>query len=117
MKAFNAKLSVSKNFKSLLVFDISEHLNLSTKTINSYRYRMFEKLDVGNDVEDDVALDEFSDEIEQWMLDELYKIGLDTAKSVLNLNEGELVRRTELEEENVADILAILKAEFAEDEE
>jgi N utilization substance protein A len=66
---------------------------------------------------DDILLSEFSDEIEEWMLDELYKIGLDTAKSVLNLEPSELVRRTELEEENVADIIEILKSEFEDDEE
>lgn len=79
------------------------------------------EIDVYRDEEtvevDDILLSEFSDEIEEWMLEELFKIGLDTAKSVLNLDEAELVRRTELEEENVADIVAILKAEFAEDEE
>lgn len=74
------------------------------------------EIDVYRDEEtvevDDILLSEFSDEIEEWMLEELYKIGCDTAKSVLNLDESELVRRTELEEENVADIVAILKAEF-----
>ncbi|MGB1019273.1 MAG: transcription termination factor NusA [Chitinophagales bacterium] len=66
---------------------------------------------------DDILLSEFSDEIEQWMIDELYKIGCDTAKNVLNLDAAELVRRTELEEENVADIMAILKAEFEDEAE
>lgn len=64
---------------------------------------------------DDILLSEFADEIEQWMLDELYKIGLDTAKSVLNLEVEELVRRTELEEEHITDIMNILKAEFEEE--
>ncbi len=66
---------------------------------------------------DDILLSEFSDEIEQWMIDELYKIGCDTAKNVLNLDAAELVRRTELEEENVADVMAILKAEFEDEAE
>lgn len=64
---------------------------------------------------DDILLSEFADEIEQWMLDELYKIGLDTAKSVLNLEVEELVRRTELEEEHITDIMNILNAEFEEE--
>lgn len=64
---------------------------------------------------DDILLSEFADEIEQWMLDELYKIGLDTAKSVLNLEVEELVRRTELEEEHITDIMSILNAEFEEE--
>jgi len=62
--------------------------------------------------EEDVDLDEFSDEIEAWVLDELKRIGLDTAKSVLNLNKEELVRRTDLEEETVDSVLGVLKKEF-----
>jgi len=62
--------------------------------------------------EEDVDLDEFSDEIESWVIDELKRIGLDTARSVLNLNKEELVRRTDLEEETVDGILNVLKKEF-----
>lgn len=62
--------------------------------------------------DEDVDLDEFSDEIESWVLDELKRIGLDTAKSVLNLNKEELVRRTDLEEETVESVLGVLKKEF-----
>lgn len=62
--------------------------------------------------EEDVDLDEFSDEIESWVIDELKKIGLDTAKSVLNLNKEELVRRTDLEEETVDSVMNVLKKEF-----
>ncbi len=64
------------------------------------------------DTIDDVALDEFSDELEGWMIEELKNIGCDTARSVLELEVDELVRRTELEEEMVKDILAILASEF-----
>jgi transcription termination/antitermination protein NusA len=62
--------------------------------------------------EEDVDLDEFSDEIEAWVIDELKRIGLDTAKSVLNLSKEELVRRTDLEEETIDGILNVLKKEF-----
>lgn len=62
--------------------------------------------------EEDVDLDEFSDELESWVIDELKRIGLDTAKSVLALNREELVRRTDLEEETVDQILGVLKKEF-----
>lgn len=62
--------------------------------------------------EEDVDLDEFSDEIEAWVIDELKRIGLDTAKSVLALNKEELVRRTDLEEETVESVLNVLKKEF-----
>ena len=62
--------------------------------------------------EDDVELREFSDEIDAWVIDEFIKIGLDTAKSVLKHSVSELVRRTDLEEETVEDVLNILNAEF-----
>ncbi|HNL83673.1 MAG TPA: transcription termination factor NusA [Chitinophagales bacterium] len=62
--------------------------------------------------EDDVDLDEFSDEIDGWVIDELKAIGCDTAKSVLDLDRDELVRRTDLEEETIDDVIRILKAEF-----
>ena len=62
--------------------------------------------------EEDVDLNEFSDEIEDWVIDELKRIGLDTAKSVLAFSKDDLVRRTELEEETVEEVLSILKQEF-----
>lgn len=72
-------------------------------------------IDVFRDTDDeeyDVDLDEFADEIDEWIIDELKAIGCDTAKSVLELNADELVRRTDLEEETVKEILRILKNEF-----
>lgn len=68
--------------------------------------------DVGNDVEDDVALDEFSDEIEGWIIDELKAIGCDTAKNVLDLSEEELIKRTDLEEETIQEVRKIFMSEF-----
>jgi N utilization substance protein A len=62
--------------------------------------------------EEDVDLDEFSDEIESWIIDELKAIGCDTAKSVLNLSVEDLVKRTDLEEETIKDVISILKSEF-----
>ena len=62
--------------------------------------------------DEDVDIEEFSDEIESWVIDEFKRIGLDTAKSVLALTVGELVKRTDLEEETVKDVLSILNAEF-----
>ena len=64
---------------------------------------------------DDVELDEFSDEIEAWIIDELKNIGCDTARSVLKLSKEELVRRSDLEEETITEVLNILASEF-EDE-
>ena len=63
---------------------------------------------------DDVDLDEFADEIEGWIIDGLKSIGCDTARSVLNLSRDELVRRADLEEETIDDVLRILSAEFEE---
>jgi transcription termination/antitermination protein NusA len=62
--------------------------------------------------EEDVDLSEFSDEIEDWVILELKKTGLDTAKSVLALTREDLLRRTELEEETIDDIFRILRQEF-----
>jgi N utilization substance protein A len=66
----------------------------------------------GEEDEEDVDLSEFSDEIEDWVLDEFRKIGLDTAKSVLAISKEDIARRTELEEETIDEILGILSREF-----
>lgn len=70
--------------------------------------------DEESDEEYDIDLDEFSDEIDGWIIDELKKIGCDTARSVLNLSVDELVRRADLEEKTVMDVRRILKEEFEE---
>ena len=73
------------------------------------------EIDVYRDTDidlEDVDLEEFSDEIESWILDELKNIGCDTAKSVLELSTEELVKRTDLEEETVNEIKLILQSEF-----
>lgn len=62
--------------------------------------------------DEDVDIEEFSDEIDSWILDEFKRIGLDTAKSVLALSVGELVKRTDLEEETIKEVLSVLQAEF-----
>jgi N utilization substance protein A len=62
--------------------------------------------------EDDVELTEFSDEIEEWVIEEFAKIGLDTARSILKQDVNDLVRRTDLEEETILDVMRILKEEF-----
>jgi N utilization substance protein A len=61
---------------------------------------------------DDVDLEEFSDEIDAWIIDELKNIGCDTARSVLAIPKEDLVKRTDLEEETVEEVVRILKAEF-----
>jgi N utilization substance protein A len=62
--------------------------------------------------DEDVDIEEFTDEIDSWIIDEFKRIGLDTAKSVLALTVNELVKRTDLEEETVKEVLSILNAEF-----
>ena len=57
-------------------------------------------------------LEEFTDELEDWVLDELKRVGLDTARSVLKLSTDDLVRRTDLEEETVLELVRILSQEF-----
>lgn len=74
------------------------------------------EIDVYREIEDeeteDIYLDEFNDEIDQWVLDSFKNIGLDTAKSVMALPVDELVKRTDLEEETINEVLSIFKAEF-----
>lgn len=79
-------------------------------------------IDVFRDMPDevmeyDIDLDEFSDEIDGWVIDEFKKVGCDTALSILELSDEDLVRRTDLEEETVKDVRRILEEEFKEDEE
>lgn len=66
-------------------------------------------------IEEDVELTEFSDEIDSWVIEEFKKVGLDTAKSILELDVKELIQRTDLEEETISEVIKILKEEF-EDE-
>ena len=73
------------------------------------------EIDVYREMEeddDDVNLDEFADEIEGWVIDALKGIGCDTAKNVLIIPREELIKRTDLEEETIDDVLKVLKAEF-----
>lgn len=75
------------------------------------------EIDVYRDTDeeiDDVDLDEFSDEIEEWIIDELKNIGCDTARSVLELSKEELLRRSDLEEETIEEVLKVLSSEFEE---
>jgi N utilization substance protein A len=69
-----------------------------------------------DDDEVDIDIEECADEIDGWVIDELKKIGCDTAKSVLELSESEVIRRTDLEDETVKEIFEILKSEFEADE-
>ena len=81
--------------------------------LSGYEIDVFRNIEESEDVED-VVIDEFSDEIEDWILGELKAIGCDTAKSVLKLSKEELVERTDLEEETIDDVIKIFQSEFAE---
>ena len=79
--------------------------------LTGYEIDVYREFDEAQE-EEDVNLDEFKDEIEPWVIDELKKVGCDTAKSVLELNEDELEKRTDLEIETIREVISILKAEF-----
>ena len=84
--------------------------------LTGYTLDVYRELDDETENED-IYLDEFSDEIDQWVIDALKAIGCDTAKDVLAISRQDLIRRTDLEEETVDEVLAILSAEFEEEAE
>ena len=65
-----------------------------------------------NTTDEDIYLDEFADEIDSWVIDAIKAIGLDTAKAVLGVAKEDLVKRVDLEEETIDEVIAILAAEF-----
>lgn len=79
--------------------------------LTEYTIDVFRELDE-SEVDEDIYLDEFSDEIDQWIIDSIKGIGLDTAKVVLNAPRDMLVEKADLEEETVDNVLKILRAEF-----
>lgn len=78
--------------------------------LTGYEIDVFREAEEEDD--EDVNLDEFADEIEGWILDELKAIGCDTAKSVLEIGVDDLIKRTDLEEETIREVIKILRAEF-----
>lgn len=96
---------------SLAIGKRGVNIKLASRLVG-FEIDVYRENEEGQEEEYDIDLDEFADEIEPWMLDELKKIGCDTAKSVLNLSDDELVRRTDLEEETIKEIRKILQSEF-----
>ncbi len=94
---------------SLAIGKGGQNIKLASKLVG-YEIDVFRELSELE--EEDVDLDEFADEIDNWIIDELKRIGLDTAKSVLQMTSDDIVRRTELEEETVKHLFNILKQEF-----
>ena len=79
--------------------------------LTEYTIDVFREVD-DNEADEDIYLDEFSDEIDQWVIDAIKGIGLDTAKAVLNAPRDMLVEKADLEEETVDNVLKVLRAEF-----
>lgn len=111
-KAKRASVYLKPDQVSLAIGKSGSNIKLASK-LTGYEIDVFRD-NIDTEIED-VDLDEFADEIEGWIIDTLKEIGLDTAKSVLALDREELIRRSDLEEETVDDILRILASEF-EDE-
>ena len=79
--------------------------------LTEYTIDVFREIDESQ-ADEDIYLDEFSDEIDQWVIDAIKGIGLDTAKQVLNAPRDMLVEKADLEEETVDNVLKVLRAEF-----
>ncbi|NNF36411.1 MAG: transcription termination/antitermination protein NusA [Saprospiraceae bacterium] len=97
---------------SLAIGKGGSNIKLASK-LTGYEIDVYRETDE-REVED-VDLDEFADEIEEWIIDALKGIGCDSARSVLDLSKDELVRRTDLEEETIDEVLNILASEFEDD--
>lgn len=95
---------------SLAIGRGGQNIKLASKLVG-YEIDVFRELGL-HEEEEDVDLEEFADEIEGWIIDELKKIGLDTARSVLTLTREDLLRRTDLEEETIDHVLKVMKQEF-----
>jgi transcription termination/antitermination protein NusA len=104
-----AEVYLKPNEVSLAIGKGGFNIKLASQ-LTGYEIDVYRESDTEDD--EDVNLDEFGDEIEGWIIDSLKGIGCDTAKSVLEIPFKELVKRTDLEEETVKEIIRILKAEF-----
>lgn len=104
-----AEVYLQPNEVSLAIGKGGFNIKLASQ-LTGYEIDVFRETDT--DDEEDVNLDEFVDEIDSWVIDTLKGIGCDTAKSVLEIPYNELLKRTDLEEETVKEVLKILKSEF-----
>lgn len=109
----NKRVSVflDRDQVSLAIGKGGQNIKLASKLVGM-EIDVFRELNDYEDDDEDVELTEFNDVIEDWMIQEFKRIGLDTAKSVLSVTKSDLVRRTDLEEETIEDILVILRKEF-----
>lgn len=104
-----AEVYLMPNEVSLAIGKGGFNIKLASQ-LSGYEIDVFRE--TGTEDEEDVNLDEFVDEIDSWIIDALKGIGCDTAKSVLEIPFAELVKRTDLEEETVKEVLKVLKSEF-----
>jgi transcription termination/antitermination protein NusA len=111
-KTMRASVFLKADQVSLAIGKSGSNIKLASK-LTGYEIDVFRDTDEA-EVED-VDLDEFTDEIEDWVIDALKSIGCDTAKSVLALDREEIIRRSDLEEETVDEVLKILASEFDDD--
>ncbi|MCU0354127.1 MAG: transcription termination factor NusA [Cytophagales bacterium] len=118
-----SRINIDRDDKRVAVYMRPDQVSLAIGK-NGQNIRLAGKLvdmeiDVYRDSEEegdeDIDLLEFDDEIERWIIDEFRRVGLDTARSVLALSKEDLLRRTDLEEETIDDVLQILKQEFEEE--
>ncbi len=119
-----SSMTINEEEKKAEVYLKSEEVSLAigkggyniklASMLTGYEIEVYREME-GEDIED-IYLDEFNDEIDQWVIDTLKAAGLDTAKAVLAVNKDELIKRTDLEEETIEDVIRILEAEFADDE-
>jgi transcription termination/antitermination protein NusA len=96
---------------SLAIGKGGQNIKLAGKLVGM-EIDVFRDIELSEVDEEDVDLTEFNDEIEDWVIEEFHRVGLDTAKQVLALSKDDLVRRTELEEETIIEIINILSQEF-----
>ena len=104
-----AEVYLKPNEVSLAIGKGGLNIKLASQ-LTDYEIDVYRETEIED--EEDVNIEEFADEIESWIIDELKAIGCDTAKSVLDLSIEDLVKRTDLEEETIKEVINILKAEF-----
>ena len=111
-EAKNAKVYLKPEEVSLAIGKGGFNIKLASM-LTGYEIDVYREMDESD--MDDIYLDEFNDEIDQWVIDALKAVGYDTAKDVLGTSKEKLLEQTDLEEETIDDVLRILAAEFEND--